>query len=712
MFCLSGEKLMRSASVIAISVVGLPAAVSAQDAGASDGALMEEIVISGSRLPASIESMPGSVTIIGEEELGKQLAVTTDLEAILGQLVPGMGTSSASPANFTTSLRGRKPVVFIDGVPITPTLNDVGRELRLIDPAVIQRIEVVRGSSALYGNSAGAGFINYITGPGRKGESTFTTEVGTQFSLTDLGNGFRPSIRQSMSGGGDSIDYVASGYYEKVGGFFDADGDRIAPIPNGFSGLADSDIYSLYGKIGFDFAEDQRLEASINKYRQKQDTDYTLLAGDVSEGIKATAIPKDGTEIEEADQFHSNLVGTLTYTHDDIMGTGLTLQGYYQRSKSVFDYNPNRFPLTDKASAQSDTESKKYGFRLDLRTPLDFLSDGAELLWGADYLHDDTVTGLVDGREFAPTQVLKSRAVFGQLFMPLFDKLTLTAGVRHEKADLTIEDFTSLFTLAEITGGTLEYSATPVNIGLTYDVSDTVSLFGGFSQGFEVASVGRVLRSYPVDVNVVILDPEPNLIDSYEGGVRTHFENFSTELAVFYTTSTNALTFSPDPNNPANNVIEQRTADEVYGIEFTFNADLSDTWRVGGSYTWLEGKEDRDLDGTFERYIQHRRIPPRKITGYVEHDFADTWSVRVQGLYSGSRKKFPGSTAFWEGDVNDWFLLDVSVSGEVGPGTLIIGVNNALNTDYFTHISETAQRDDRYSKAPGATASIRYRISY
>jgi len=712
MFFCSGEKPVMSASVLAISIAGLPATVLAQDASDEASALVEEIVISGSRLPASIESMPGSVTVIGGEELGKQLAITTDLEAILGQLVPGMGTSSASPANFTTSLRGRKPVFFIDGVPITPTLNDVGRELRMIDPAVIKRIEVVRGSSALYGNSAGAGFINYITGPGTKGKASFTTEVGTQFSLTNIGNGFRPSIRQSISGGTENVDYVASGYYEKVGGFFDADGDRIAPIPNGFSGLADSDIYSIYGKIGFDFADDQRIEASINKYRQKQDTNYKLLDGDVAAGIKATAMIKDDTDIEEADQYHDNLVGTLTYSHADVLGTSLTLQGYYQQSKSIFGFSANRFPLTSKASAQSNTESEKYGFRLDLRTPFEFASDGAELLWGVDYLHDDTITGLVDGREFAPTQALKSQAVFGQLFLPLFDRLTLTAGLRHEKADLTIKDFTSLFTLAEITGGTLDYSATPVNVGLTYEVSDVVSLFGGFSQGFEVASVGRVLRSYPVDVNVVILDPEPNLIDSYEGGIRTHTESLSTELAVFYTTSTNALTFSPDPNNPANNVIETRTADKVYGIEFTFDADLSDTWRIGGSYTWLEGKEDRDLDGTFERFIQNRRIPPRKITGHVEHDFAGSWRIRVQGLYSGSRKKFPGSIAFWEGDVNNRLLLDASVSGDVGPGTLTVGVNNALNTDYFTHISETAQRNNRYSKAPGATATIRYRVTY
>ena len=671
---------------------------------------LEEIVVSGSRLPASIRSMPGSVTLIGAEELDKQLAITTDLEAILGQLVPGMGTSSASPANFTTSLRGRKPVFFIDGVPITPTLNDVGRELRMIDPAVISRIEVVRGSSALYGNSAGAGFINYITKPGSKNGTEFTTEVGMQFSLTDVGEGFRPSIRQKISGGSESFDYIVTGYYEKTGGFFDADGDRIAPIPNGFSGLADSDTYSFYGKFGYDFADEQRFEVSINKYRQKQDTAYKLLSGSVADGLKSTATLKDDTDVEEADQYHSNLVATVSYSNQDVLGSSLNLQAYYQESKSIFGYSANRFTLTDKPSAQSDTGSEKKGLRLDLRTPLDFLG-GGELLWGADYLNDNTVAGLVDGRAFAPTQELKSKAVFAQLHVP-FGQFSLTAGIRHEAVDLEIKDFTSLFTLSEITGGDLDYSATPINVGLTYDVSDAVNVFAGFSQGFEVASVGRVLRSYPVDVDVTILDPQPNLIDNYEAGVRTNVGSISTEFVVFYTTSSNGLSYTPDPINPAESVLQIRSADKVYGIEFSIDAELSDTWRAGGNYSWLEGKEDRDLDGDFERIMQNRRIPPRKITAYVEHDFGESWRVRLQGLYSGDRKKFPGSTAFWEGDINSFLTMDVSVTGDVGPGTITIGINNLLNTDYFTHISEAAQRDNRYSKAPGANGSIRYRINY
>ncbi len=702
-----------SVSAVAIGWGG----VNASSAAEEDRMLtaMEEIVVNASRLPLNIQTMPGSVSVIDNVELTKQLNVTSDLEAVLGQLVPGMGTSSASPANFTTSLRGRKPVFFIDGVPITPTLNDVGRELRLIDPSVIERIEVVRGSSALYGNSAGSGFINYITGRGEKDDLNMFTEIGTQASLTNIGNGFRPFVRQGFSGGTKKIDYKVVGYYEKIGGFFDADGDRIAPIPNGASGLADSDVYSLFAKAGLDLATSQRLEAMVTHYRQEQDTDYTLQAGDVSEGIKATAVLKDPNnpnDTEESNQFHLNTAASLTYSHSDIMGSGLRVQGFYQKSRDVFGYNPTYFPNTSKPAAQSRTESEKYGARVDIHTPLEFIHEDAVLLWGADYLHDNTYDDLVDGRIFAPPQTLKSRAVFGQIQVPLLDRFTITAGIRHEEADLKIEDFNSLFTGSDITGGTLDYSATPVNIGVTYDVTDAINLFAGFSQGFEVASVGRSLRSWPVDVDVVLLDPKPNLIDSYEGGIRGNWGNIRSTFAVFYTSSSNGLSLRPDPANPLNSVLEVRTADEVYGVEITVDGDITDKFRAGGSFAWVEGKEDKDGDGEPETSLQHRRIPPKKITAYVEHDIGGTWTVRVQGIYSGKRDKFPGSTAFYEGVINSWLVVDVSASGEVGPGRLSLGLNNALNTDYYTHLSEAMQQDNRYSKAPGMTASVKYRINY
>ncbi|HZD54445.1 MAG TPA: TonB-dependent receptor [Woeseiaceae bacterium] len=700
-----------AAALGALIAVGAPFAAHSEEDGTSGGdTAVDEVLVTASRLPTTAEGMPVSVTLIDEAQLSSQLEVTSDLGAILGNLVPGMSTSSQSPANFHQTLRGRTPVYLIDGVPITPTLNSVGREARLIDPATIARIEVVRGSSALYGNSAGAGFINYITKPPEEGPLTVDSEIGLQTSLTSPGDGLRPSVHLSAYGG-DRVDFRVAGYYEKTSGFYDADGDRIAPIPNGFSGLADSDIYSLFARAGFDINDTSRLEVTASHYRQKQDTDYKLLPGDVSEGIKATAIRKTPEDIEEADQAHENTLVNLAYADSDVFGSSARLQVFYQRSESVFGMEFGRFPLTSKPDGQSKTSSEKAGYRIDIHTPMTFLGDDAELIWGSDFLNDETVAGLVDGRTFAPTQEIDSLAFFAQLRASFIDDfVTFTGGVRHESTDLTVPDFQSLFTLAHLTGGTLDYSATPVNFGLSFALTDAVELFAGLSQGFEVTSIARTFRSTPIDVNLSITQPDPNEIDNRELGLRGTWSSVVASFAVFDVESTEGQSFTVDPNN-RNNVFTRTFADEMYGYEATLDASLNDRWTAGGSFSWIEGKSDPDLDGDYDTPLQNRRIPPRKITGYVQAE-VDDWTLRAQVLYSGSRNKFPGSTNFWEGEIHSWTVVDVSASGEMGPGVLTVGVNNLLNEDYFTHISESAQQDNRYSKAQGATAMIRYRWEF
>jgi iron complex outermembrane receptor protein len=51
----------------------------------------------------------------------------------------------------------------IDGIPQSSPLRNNDREIRSIDPSVLERIEVVKGATSIYGNGAEGGIINYIT---------------------------------------------------------------------------------------------------------------------------------------------------------------------------------------------------------------------------------------------------------------------------------------------------------------------------------------------------------------------------------------------------------------------------------------------------------------------------------------------------------------------------------------------------------------------
>ena len=50
----------------------------------------------------------------------------------------------------------------IDGVPQSTTRN-TSRDLATIDPSMIERVEVIRGATAIYGDGATGGIVNIVT---------------------------------------------------------------------------------------------------------------------------------------------------------------------------------------------------------------------------------------------------------------------------------------------------------------------------------------------------------------------------------------------------------------------------------------------------------------------------------------------------------------------------------------------------------------------
>lgn len=75
-----------------------------------------------------------------------------------------MADSSHTITDYGQTLRGRGTLVLLDGMPLN-TNRDSARNLASLDPNNIERIEVLRGSSALYGSGATGGIVSITTRP-------------------------------------------------------------------------------------------------------------------------------------------------------------------------------------------------------------------------------------------------------------------------------------------------------------------------------------------------------------------------------------------------------------------------------------------------------------------------------------------------------------------------------------------------------------------
>ena len=659
---------------------------------------LEEVVVSATREEERLSAVPSSVTVLGPEELEVQSALTGDLGAMLAQDVPGLAPSTGTLSNYGQTLRGRNLFVLVDGVPQSTPLRNGLRDLRTINSSAIERVEIIRGASALYGYGATGGAINVITKRPEAGVLNLTTEVGSRFYPTEVDNSFTGRLVQQASGRTGRFDYVFSGSYESWGYFYDGEGDLIPQDPQGQGGLAGADEYNVLARGGVQLTDNQRLELAANHYRFAQDMAYQTVAGSVDEE-KAT--PEEMENVLGEDPGTFNTIVNLHYSRENLWGSDVSARAFLQDYKTRFGF-ASYFP---DGGGQSFVRSEKLGARLDVETPLGILPF-TTLRWGVDVLRDETAQPLEDGRIYVPPMTQLSAAPFAHVKLPLGEVALLRGGARYETIGLEVDDFTTLFGGNEVEGGSLHYDALAFTAGAILYVTDYAELFASFNQGFSVTEVGRELRSTQA-ASVDSLNPAAQKVNSYEVGVRGGTGILRASLAAFINTSELGTTFGDFPELE---II--RTPERIRGVEATLDLQPTDQIGAGGTLTYLEGKRDTDEDDAYETFLPGPRIPPLKLTGYLSYAPTASWRNRLQVLHSGDRSRFDGSTAFGEGDVDSFTRVDLLSSFDVGPGTLKLGVQNVLDNFYFPPVSQWYNLGTGYSAAPGRSVNLSYRVRW
>jgi iron complex outermembrane receptor protein len=147
-------------------------------------------------------------------------------------------------------------------------------------------------------------------------------------------------------------------------------------------------------------------------------------------------------------------------------------------------------------------------------------------------------------------------------------------------------------------------------------------------------------------------------------------------------------------------------------VELTTDVQVADPVAIGGTFSWVKGVRDADNNGSYETPLPGNRIPPEKVTGYVEVTPVDGWTSRLQMLYSGSRDVFPNSTAYAQGSVSPYTVFDLSSRVEVGPGALTIGIENLFDNYYFPVRSQYPAFDSSYTPGRGRHLSLSYAVTW
>lgn len=424
------------------------------------------------------------VTVVDRAEIERRQA--GDLADLLFAIPGVSSTQGPRPEAMVPNIRGLgegRVVMRIDGARQNMAIRH--RAHTLLDPALLQRVEVLRGpASTLYGSGATGGVILFETrdaddvlAPGRS--------FGGRTSLGYHGNNDEYAGTATLAGQAGDFGLLASVSRRSADDYADGSGNTLA--------FTEFDVLSGLVKSDWDIDANQELE-------------LTWL-GFVDESPSlSTADRPVGDVVDRSTRQQS---ASLRYRLDP-PDQRVSLDAVLYWSDLIFDERPV-------TAAQARDERSLSTVGLDLANSSRFRTGaiGHTLTVGAE-LYRDIQRGLSDAvpaPEFRGSE-RETVGLFAQDRASLTERLDVVLGVRHDAID-SMPDAEEL--------AATSFSETSWQAGLLYDLGPSWRVSASFSEAFRAPALRELFiggQHFPGNRYVPNPDLKPESAESWELGLR------------------------------------------------------------------------------------------------------------------------------------------------------------------------------------------------
>ena len=527
----------------------------------------------------SLFDTPAAASIRSQTEILQRQApdMFHALQNEVGVLIQSTAAGQASP--FVRGLTGQQVLILIDGIRLNNSITRRGpnQYFNTIDAGTVDHIEVLRGQgSVLWGSDAIGGAINVVT----RG--------------ADLQRGL----------------YHDDGYVSRefVQYFNTANSSPYSRLnAEGWVGSA-----GLFA--GGSFLNVRDLDTGFDEFTRQPGTNYQQYAGDIKfnylldskslltfafQHFEQEALPRsDRFPGYPLDRNNSNSFGGarffdpqqrdlfyLRYQALDPFGglfDAITTTASYHRQREIQTRGvpTTRFQETDVETTGLQTVvSKDY-------------CDLGKVTSGFDWYYDDVDSafgGSASGPIIPDDAWYRRAGWFLNWDVKLTERLIGTAGMRFESIE---------------TAGTPDIGGTPqfikssyedwiTQVGLTYQATDQLNLFGSISEGFRAPNLDDLMANNPnvlqqgQSVPSLGLVPEKSI--NYEVGFKTAFDRLRTQTSVFWLDiDDNIVSITAAPNTFAS----ANQDSLVQGVEFFGDYLLTPTWAVYGNFWHTRGTNE------------------------------------------------------------------------------------------------------------------------
>lgn len=648
----------------------------------------------GSRLGLTPIEMPASVARID----GDTIRARGDLDILSAVTrAPGV-TSSANPGNGGTALTMRgfsgqgSVLQLVDGVRLFPVAGTITFPT---DPWNVDRIELLSGpASVLYGQGALGGAVNITTRAPDGDRTRFDAEAGY---------GSQDSRRAAAGVGGplnEQFSYRIDASYRRSDGYVDR---------------GDSKSLALSGALRFRPSE--RFSLTLrNDYGKQRPMEYfgtPLIDGRLVEGNQ-----RRNYNVADASLYYRDNRTTLTAEWTLADGISLTNAAYRLTSKRLFKnlesyfYNGGTGQIDRMDNLGIVHDQTQYGDQASVRISRPIAGLKNDLVVGFDanlikltYSNDfgsDPQEDSVDPFVFAPglffdTQGIAPRyrtrtneySVFAEDRLALTDRLSLVAGIRHERDK--VQRWNIVY---HPDGSTSEVNAFPLGatnrkfrnttwrLGGVYQPTATISLYGQYATG--VDPLGTLTTFTTNQAQFVFTNATG---DQVEGGIKAVFlDGKGSATLAAYRIVKKRLAFQQTPTSDILQ-IGQRSAK---GIEASLTLQLTDRFGIDANGTVLDARYDNFVSAGD---IFTGNTPPN--VPEVSANLSLYWTP-VDRLRANASLRYVGRTFSDNGNehrVPGYAVVDAGLSYALTPN---LGANLRVYNLFDKHYATTTYNDDQW----------------
>lgn len=483
---------------------------------------LDEVKVTAGRVEQELMDVNMSVSVITQEEIRHSSArnVGELLEDIPGVRINNDGGQGMK----RIKIRGEdafRTLVMIDGQKVSEHKSMSGSPM-LIDPSMIERIEVIKGpASVLYGSDAIGGAINIITKKG--GTKPIEGEVSAGMNTSASGK----NASGSIYGGIDGWKYRLSASIE--------DNDNLK-TPKGEMENTYFSARSVSGFLSYDFTPDATVGASLDYY-------------DLEFGSSDVNMPGFTVDVPKWTRFKAAAFGEFRNISDAFVR--LRTDAFYQKSKKdMVNSVPGTTEMPDGSSVpyvmqpMAYNTTDQYGFSLQTDWQLgewNYLIAGYELSYddlSAQSITQMTTSGIgVTMGNYLYDGYQMTNAVYASMETQLPSDITLTYGARYTWVH-TDMDMTRIKGSNQITDGSTSDGKLIFNAGLMWRASDNLSLRASYAQGYRAPILQELYVDTAMGQNssYTYANPElkPETSDNFEIGVRWNSTYVSADIAAFY----------------------------------------------------------------------------------------------------------------------------------------------------------------------------------